>query len=105
LRNAATGSPKNITPKREKTRSIDAGSKAWLAASATRNVALAMFLARAAAISGSEMSTPRTDPAVFASAAVVSPVPQPMSTTFSPDFASASASTARLMSTSERWMR
>ena len=97
LRKAATGSAKNITPKREAARSKDAAGKAWSCASACSKLTLATpaVRSRARASSGAEMSTPRTRPAgptAAASARVEPPAPQPTSSTASPGRAAQAAS-------------
>ncbi len=84
---AATGSSKNITPRRETMVSNPAGAKAWVCASAHTKRACEparSARARAASIIGAEMSMPTHSPASpdgLASASVTAPVPQPTSST------------------------
>jgi len=94
---AATGSAKNITPKRENSRSKRAVPKSALPASACRKArfATAPWCCRATRRIGSEMSTARTAPSgdtACANTRLVWPPPQPTSSTCSPGFAPARAS-------------
>jgi hypothetical protein len=89
--NAACGSTKNITPKREKIRSTLFGVKAKVCASAFSKRRFASFSARARSLArasmGVEMSTPSTaplGPTRAASCRLVCPTPQPTSSTRSP---------------------
>jgi hypothetical protein len=96
---AATGSPKNIVPKFDASKSNP--SSAAVAASACRQPILAMPAAMARACPsasiGAEMSSAATRPAgptARASSSVVAPQPQPMSSTRSPARGAARASNA-----------
>src|SRR4051812_18330424 len=86
--NAATGSPKNMTPKRDVRTSNASASKGWVPASAHTNRGCGDSPAarrRARSIMGAERSTPvhvADGPSRRASAMVVEPVPQPTSSTF-----------------------
>ncbi len=93
---AATGSSKNITPKREKRRSKCPAGSGAVAASALRNSTgmPAGVAVRAISTSCSDMSTPRTYPPAptrSASGKVEVPDPQPISRICSPGRASAAA--------------
>ncbi len=101
---ASDGASKNITPKREKTRSTEPGAKGSVAASARSTAACASSRAAircpATASMGPEMSTPVTlpsGPTASASASTVSPQPQPMSSTRSPGRGAAAATAAALI--------
>ena len=85
---ASTGASKNITPKRENTRSKAPGAKGSTAASALSTAACVRFAAAIRRLAtdnmGAEMSTPVTlpsDPTSWLRARTVSPQPQPMSST------------------------
>src|SRR5712691_520152 len=98
LRKADFGSAKNMTPKREVRRSTLPGGKAWVCASASSVVRLAMPCSatrrRNSPSIGSAMSIPVTwpvDPTAAASGKAVAPGPQPTSSTCSPGAALASA--------------
>jgi hypothetical protein len=94
LAKAASASRKNITPKREKTRSKAASPKSWAAASAsTKSTAAAPGRVRACSSMGRETSTPITLAPVAAMSMAVPPQPQPMSSTVSPASGRAAAST------------
>jgi hypothetical protein len=87
--NAATGSPKNMTPKADTSRSNS--SSAAVAASASRQSTLARRAASARAFPsaniGAEMSSAATrpvGPTARAKSSVVAPQPQPTSSTRSP---------------------
>src|SRR5262249_6880509 len=99
LVNAATRSPKNITPKAEINKSYS--SSAAVAGSACRQSILVMPAARArlspSASIGPEMSNPATrpeGPAARANSSVGAPQPQPISTIRSPARGAAKASKA-----------
>lgn len=83
--NAATGSAKNITPKRDTIPSKRGASKIWSCASARmKRAAASAPRKRATSIIGAEMSTPMhcdAGPSCRAIASVVAPVPQPTSST------------------------
>ena len=98
LENAATGSAKNIVPKRLIATSKLSGASVWTWASARRNATLATPAVsarpRATSSIGSERSTPMTlpvRPTVWAAASVVAPQPHPMSRANSPGASSAAA--------------
>ena len=91
LAKAATGSSKNITPKRDIMASTDAGAKAWVCASAKTKLVFAKPAAaarlRARSSSWAAISTPvicPVAPTADAAAMQLAPVPQPMSSTASP---------------------
>jgi hypothetical protein len=89
LAKLATGSAKNITPKRENSRFAHPGEKSCEPALARTNFAAlaAPARSRARAIISAETSTPITAPAAptwAAMASVVAPPPQPTSMTRSP---------------------
>jgi hypothetical protein len=99
LVNAATRSPKNITPKAEINKSYS--SSAAVAGSACRQSTLAMPAALArlspSASIGPEMSNPATrpeGPTARANSSVGAPQPQPISTTRSPACGAAKTSNA-----------
>ena len=99
--NAATGSAKNMTPKRDVRRSNASGSNGCVPASAHTKRGAGVSPAarsRATSIMGAERSTPvhvADAPSRRASAMVVAPVPQPTSSTFvAPSAAAVSASSA-----------
>ena len=101
LANAATGSSKNMTPNRLITTSKVPGANGWTWASACSNVTLAgppsaSVSALAASTMGRPMSTPSAapEPAWRAALRVISPVPQPTSSTRSPGATRAAASTS-----------
>jgi integrase len=111
--NAAVGSSKNITPKRENRMSNAPSGGSALLASATLNRTGASWgaSARARPISGSDMSTPSTWPPAptrAARARLDAPAPQPTSSTRSP-VAGAAASIAAwpntaTMASSPAWL-
>ena len=90
LAKAATGSAKNITPKREMTMSKPAGSSDSTCASPCRNVTLARPAASASARARASIGPDRSRPSAWpgatsrAAASVVPPQPQPTSSTFPP---------------------
>ena len=99
LANAATGSPKNITPKRENSRSVEPGGKSCAAASVSSQSRLPIPTERlrASSIMGPDTSSPVTwpvGPTRRASAIEVAPLPHPMSSTRSPGCTAASVMAA-----------
>jgi len=109
LANAATGSSKNITPKRLTTASKLAGGSGWTWVSPWRNdtpaIPAASARRRAQASIGPETSRPITEPpgvtrALTASA--TAPFPQPTSSTRSPG---PGAAASMIRSPKERVMR